>query len=74
MWILPAIWSLYQASSEFNTGIHSGESLPNYIWNTLILGNHEMGLISQWVVTAPFVTAVAFSIGAWLAVRRAQPA
>jgi len=64
----------YQAATEFNTGIHAGESLPTYIWNTLILGNHEMGLISQWVVTAPFVTAVAFSIGAWLAVRRPQPA
>ena len=74
MWILPAIWSLYQASSEFNTGIHAGESLPTYIWNTLILGNHEMGLISQWVITAPFVTALAFSVGACLAVRRSQPA
>ena len=74
MWILPTIWSVYQAATEFNSGIHTGESLSNYIWNTLVLGNYELGLISQWVITAPFVTSLAFSFGAWLAVRRPKPA
>jgi hypothetical protein len=73
MWILPAIWSIYMAAHEFNTGIHKGEGLPSYLCDTLLLGHHEMGLISELVITAPFVTAVAFSIGAWLAVRRPQP-
>jgi len=74
MWILPTIWSTYQAAHDFNSGIHTGESLSNYIWNTLVLGNHELGLISQLVITAPFVTSLAFSFGAWLAARRPPPA
>jgi hypothetical protein len=33
-----------------------GESVSGYIWNTLILGNHELALISQWMIGVPVLT------------------
>jgi hypothetical protein len=72
VWILPTIWACYAAMSELSGGIHKWESGLTYIWNTLILGNHELALISQWTIGAPFVGSVAYSFGAWLAIRRAR--
>jgi hypothetical protein len=43
-----------------------GESVSGYIWNTLILGNHELALISQWMIGVPVLTSLAYSFGAWL--------
>ena len=53
-WILPTIWAFYAAARDLSTGIHKEESALGYIWNTLILGNHELALISQWTIGAPF--------------------
>ena len=72
MWVLPAIWSAYEGARDLSSGIHKGDSLLGYIWNTLILGNHELGMISQWVIGAPFVTSLAYSFGAWLALFRVR--
>ena len=72
-WILPTIWSAYVAARDISSGIHRGESVSDYIWNTLILANHELALISQWMIGAPFFSSVAYSFGAWLAIRRLPP-
>ena len=69
VWILPTIWSAYDAAVDLSSGIHKGESLLGYIWNTLILGNHELALISQWMIGVPILTSLAYSLGAWLAIR-----
>jgi hypothetical protein len=74
MWILPTIWSAYWAASDLSSGIHKGDSLSGYIWNTLVLGNHELALISQMAIGAPVLTSLAYSFGAWLAIRRPLPA
>ena len=74
VWILPMIWSVYAAARDFSSGIHHGESVWGYIWNTLILGNHELALVSQWVIGVPLLSALAYSFGASLAIRRPQPA
>ena len=42
MWILPTIWSVYMGARDLSSGIHKGDSLLGYIWNTLVLGNHEL--------------------------------
>lgn len=73
VWILPTIWSVYAAARDLSSGIRHGESVLGYIWNTLILGNHELALISQWVIGAPALTSLAYSFGAWLAIRRPPP-
>ena len=70
MWILPTIWSLCMGARHLSSGIHKGDPLLGYIWNTLVLGNHELGMISQWVVGDPILTSLAYSFGAWLAIRR----
>ena len=70
VWILPLIWAYYLANRDLSSGIHEGESTLGYIWNTLILGNHEYGLISQSMIGGPFFGSVAYSFGAWLAIRR----
>lgn len=70
VWILPAIWSSYAAATDLSSGIHEGETITAYIWNTLILGNHELALISQCVIAVPLVTSLAYSVGAALAMRR----
>jgi len=70
VWILPTIWAYCSATRDLSSGIHTGESVLGYIWNTLILGNHELALISQWTIGAPFFGSVAYSFGAWLAIRR----
>jgi len=72
--ILPTICFAYWAADDLSSGIHKGESTLGYIWNTLIVGNHELALLSQWMVAAPVLTSLAFSFGAWLAIRRAPPA
>jgi hypothetical protein len=72
VWILPMIWAYYTATRDLSSGIHEGESVLGYIWNTLILGNHELALISQWMIGAPFFGSVAYSFGAWLAIRRTR--
>ena len=74
VWILPTIWSVYAVARDLSSGIHQGESVLGYIWNTLILGNHELALISQWMIAAPIFTSLAYSFGAWLAIRRPPPA
>ena len=73
VWILPTIWSAYAAAGDLSSGIHKGESVLGYIWNTSILGNRELALISQWVIGAPALTSLAYSFGAWLAIRRPPP-
>ena len=70
IWVLATLGSAYGAAGDLSGGIHKGESLSGYIWNTLILGNHELALISQWVVGAPVLTSLAYSFGAWIAIRR----
>ena|SRR5215472_7639738 len=70
-WILPTIWSVSAAAGDLSSGIHNGENVLGYVWNTLILGNHELALTSQWIIGAPFLTSVSYSFGAWLALRRA---
>lgn len=72
VWILPTIWACCAAMRDLSDGIHKGESVLAYIWNTLILGNHELALISQWMIAAPFIGSVAYSFGAWLAIRRTR--
>jgi hypothetical protein len=74
VWILPTIWSAFAAAVDLSGGIHKGDSVLGYIWNTLILGNHELALLSQWFIGTPVVTSLAYSFGAWLAIRRASPA
>lgn len=74
IWILPTMWSVYAAQGDLRGGIHQGDNVLGYIWNTLILGNHELALISQWIIGAPLLTSLAYSFGAWLAIRRALPA
>lgn len=74
IWILPTIWSAYAAAADLSSGIHRGESVLDYAWNTLLLANHELALISQWMIGAPFFSSVAYSLGAWLATRRPPPA
>jgi len=71
VWILPTIWSTYAAARDLGSGIHQGENVLGYVWNTLILGNHELALISQWIIGAPVLTSLFYSFGAWLAIRRA---
>jgi hypothetical protein len=51
---------------DLSSGIHKGASVSGYIWNTLILGNHELALISQWMIGVPVLTSLAYSFGAWL--------
>ena len=58
------IWSVYMGARDLSSGIHKGDSLLGYFWNTLVLGNHELGMISQWVVGAPVLTSLADSFGA----------
>ena len=72
VWTLPTIWSVCAATRDLGSGLHHGESVLGYIWNTLILGNHELALISQWMIGAPVLTALAYSFGAWVTVRRAR--
>jgi hypothetical protein len=72
VWILPTIWAFYAATRDLSSGIHEGDSVLGYIWNTLILGNHELALISQWMIGAPFFGSLAYSFGAWLAIRRTR--
>lgn len=74
IWILPTIWSAYAAAADLSSGIHRGESVFDYAWNTLILAHHELAYISQWGIGAPFFSSVAYSFGAWLAIRRSPPA
>ena len=66
LWILPTIWSAYAAAADLSSGIHRGESVFDYAWNTLILAHHELAYISQWGIGAPFFSSVAYSFGAWL--------
>ena len=74
VWTLPAIWSICAGARDLSSGIHHGEDVLGYIWSTLILGNHELALISQWMIGAPVLTALAYSVGAWVALRRPRPA
>jgi hypothetical protein len=74
VWILPTIWSVYEVALDMGSGIHHGESVWDYIWNILIFANRELAYIGQWVIGAPFFSAVAYSFGAWLAIRRPPPA
>lgn len=74
VWILLTIWSAYEATGDLGSGIHKGDSVLGYIWNTLILGNHELALISQWIIGAPVLTSLAYSFGAWFAIRRVPAA
>lgn len=73
VWILPTIWSVYGVASDLSSGIHQHESVLDYIWNILIFPNRELAYIGQWVIGAPFFSAVAYSFGAWLAIRRPPP-
>ena len=73
VWILPTIWSAHFAAVDLSSGIHNQDSVLGYIWNTLILGNHEMALISQWMIAVPVITSLAYSFGAWLAIRHSAP-
>jgi hypothetical protein len=73
VWILPTIWSGCWAAVDLSSGIHHGENVLGYIWNTLILGNHELALISQWMIGVPVITSLAYSLGAWLAIRNSAP-
>lgn len=74
VWIPPAIWSICATARDLSGGIHHGEGVLGYLWNALILGNHELALISQWMIGAPVLTALAYSVGAWVALRRPRPA
>lgn len=73
-WILPMIWSVFAATGDFSSSTHQGDSLLGYVWNTLILGNHAFALLSQWIIGAPLLSAVAYSFGASFAIRRPPPA
>jgi hypothetical protein len=73
VWILPTIWSAYWATVDLSSGIHIGDSVLGYIWNTLILGNRELALISQWMIGVPVITSLAYSFGAWLDIRNSTP-
>lgn len=66
VWILPAIWLAYGAARYRS----SGEAVLSYLWNDVILGNAEGGMIAQLVAGAPFLFSLAYSFGAWLALRR----
>jgi hypothetical protein len=74
IWILPTIWFASWVAGDLSSGIHKGGSLSVYIWDTLILGNHEQALISQLAIGAPALTSLAYSVGAWLAIRCPRPA
>jgi hypothetical protein len=74
VWVLPAIWSVYGVAGDLSSGIHHGESVLDYIWNVLILPHRELAYVAQWVIGAPFFSAVAYSFGAWLGIRRPPPA
>ena len=73
IWILLMIWSAYAAAIDLSGGLHEGESVLGYLWNTLLLGNHELALLSQWLIAAPVLTALAYSFGARLAILRPRP-
>ncbi len=87
VWILPTIWSACWAAVDLSSGIHNQDwaavdlssgihnqdSVLGYIWNTLILGNPEGALLSQWMIGVPVITSLAYSFGAWLAIRNSTP-
>lgn len=73
-WVLPTIWSVFAAAGDFGNKMLHQESLSDYVWNTLILGNHEYALLSQWAIVAPAVTGLAYSLAASLAIERQPPA
>ena len=72
VWIPPMFWACCVATRDLSSGVHEGESVLGYIWNTLIRGDHEYALVSQLLIGAPFFGSVAYSFGAWLAIRRTR--
>jgi hypothetical protein len=68
-WILPLGWLIFMMANE-GTTYHPQQPTVQYIWTDFFSLYPGDGGLAQFMATVPFLSSLAYSVGAWLSLRR----